>query len=329
MGELLNKSKAAEYTGVAMGTFNSWIDQGLISPVVERGKTIRFDTDDLLQHIKFKTPILTISNQKGGVLKTTTALSIAILKSREGKKVLLIEMDPQGNISESLLTEKEIDNNNIAQALIGDKHLKKCIVEITPELHFIPTDIELSNSMYRFGATGEMSRFLLSDLLENIRHEYDLIIIDTPPNQPLITRISLTAATTVIIPAPNSGWARKGIDFVVEILKHYQKDKRVKSELEQVIILPNSVHRRKKSTLSIGSKILIESKDDEYKEFLTSLTAFSSETVKVSPKTIPQVDNADELEEINRETIKDFDHQLFDHYREFNKELYIMTEGRI
>ncbi len=312
MGELLNKKESAEFLGMAVNTFNKLVKDGVIEPIIQDGKTFRFDADDLTKHQKKgKNPIITVNNQKGGVLKTTTALSIALNKSREGKKVLLCDLDPQGSLSESFLRDyAEMEENSIKKVLDGSRSIKQCVIDITPTLSFIPADMGLSSAVVTLASSGEISRFLLADILDSVRHEYDMIILDTPPNQPFISNMCLSAATMVIIPTPKSDWAKNGAGLVIDSIKKYKRDKRTKSEIEKVLILPNSTNRKNR----------IFFKDKDFENYLGELDMlFNSDLVSVSKISIPMIDNAEDIENISRDNIENFQHEIFEVYKKIMK----------
>ena len=158
--------------------------------------------------------VLSISNHRGGVGKTTSAINIGAGLNMLGKKVLLIDLDPQANLSQSLgLINQE---KTIYGALKGDYKLSPVLV--LKGLHVIPSTLDLS------GAEIELSsepgrEYILKELIDDIRKDYDYIIIDSPPSLGLLTINSFTAADEIIIPLQAQFLAMQGLAKLVEVVE--------------------------------------------------------------------------------------------------------------
>ena len=158
--------------------------------------------------------ILSISNHKGGVGKTTSAINIGAGLNILGKKVLLIDLDPQANLSQSLGL---IDlDKNIYGALKGDYKLEP--ISVLKGLDVIPSTLDLS------GAEIELSsepgrEYILKELIEEVRDSYDYIIIDSPPSLGLLTINSFTAADEILIPLQAQFLAMQGLAKLVEVVE--------------------------------------------------------------------------------------------------------------
>ncbi len=312
MSELLNKKESAEFLGISLGNFNNKVSEGIIEPSFVNGRTYRFDKEDLLKHKQDKPPIISTSNQKGGILKSTTSLSIAINKANAGARVLLVDMDPQGNLTETFCDDEVIESKSIVGALLGLRDIKDCVHEINDNFHFIPTDLELNQLLFRLSATGDVNRYVLSDLLEKIRNNYDIIIIDTPPNNPFIVTVCLSASTTVIIPSHMSEWTEKGTLFVLNSIREQKRDKRVKSDIEKVIILPTSINRKKRRIF----------KDKEFLDYLKSLMikVGNDSFINVSNVVIPHIEEAYKLESVTPAEFTTCNLEILDVYKTFIEE---------
>ena len=158
--------------------------------------------------------VLSISNHKGGVGKTTSAINIGAGLNILGKKVLLIDLDPQANLSQSLGLINQ--DKTIYGALKGEYKLQP--VSVLEGLDVIPSTLDLS------GAEIELSsepgrEYILKELIDNVRSSYDYIIIDSPPSLGLLTINSFTAADEIIIPLQAQFLAMQGLAKLVEVVE--------------------------------------------------------------------------------------------------------------
>jgi chromosome partitioning protein len=175
--------------------------------------------------------ILTFSNQKGGVAKTTSALNVAHCLANKGYKTILIDLDPQGNLTGSFLDEPS--NNTIFTVLAGECELEEVIVPITENLILIPCNEKFA-SFERIFATDPNSQYLLKDFIEEMKEQVeekiDFVVIDTPPALGLITLNALVASNEVYIPMQSQEYSLVGFEKVMETVKKIQK--RVNPALE-------------------------------------------------------------------------------------------------
>lgn len=168
--------------------------------------------------------VISISNHKGGVGKTTSAINIGAGLNRLGKKVLLIDLDAQANLSQSLgLRNRE---RNIYGALRGEYPL---IPEtIYPGLDVIPSVLDLSGAEVEM--SGEAGReYILREILEPLRASYDYILIDSPPSLGLLTINAFTASDEILIPLQAQYLALQGMAKILEIVDKVKK--RINPEL--------------------------------------------------------------------------------------------------
>ncbi|MCX6794830.1 MAG: AAA family ATPase [Candidatus Falkowbacteria bacterium] len=162
--------------------------------------------------------IIAIVNQKGGVGKTTTSVNLSAYLAHLGKRVLLVDIDPQANATSGLGIDHRTLEVGIYEALVGNKPLFEVIKRTVQKgLHIAPATISLA------GASVEMvgldnREFLLSNILEEVKKDFDYIIIDGPPSLGLLTVNSLVAADEVLIPIQSEYYALEGLSQLLETI---------------------------------------------------------------------------------------------------------------
>ena len=172
--------------------------------------------------------IIAIANQKGGVGKTTTSVNLGAGLAQAGKKVLLVDIDAQGNATTGVGIEKSDLNECIYNVLVEDMDVRVVIQRTTTEnLEVLPATIQLAGAEIELVPT--ISREVrLQRALQPIRDEYDYIIIDCPPSLGLLTINALTAADSVIIPVQCEYYALEGLSQLLNtvrlVQKHLNKD---------------------------------------------------------------------------------------------------------
>jgi chromosome partitioning protein len=167
--------------------------------------------------------VIAVANQKGGVGKTTTSVNLSACLATAGKQVLLLDIDPQGNATSGVGLEKRNIKACIYDALINDIPLKKIIIASpTKRLDVVPATISLAGAEIELVPT--MSREVrLRRILEEVRRNYDYIIIDCPPSLGLLTINALTAADTVLVPIQCEYYALEGLSQLTNTVKLVQK----------------------------------------------------------------------------------------------------------
>lgn len=157
--------------------------------------------------------VISISNHKGGVGKTTSAINIGAALNNLGKKVLLIDLDPQANLTQSLgLTNQQ---RTIYGALKGDYKLEP--VTILKGFDIVPSTLDLSGAEIELSSEAGRE-FILKELIDEVRTKYDFIIIDSPPSLGLLTINAFTAADEIIIPLQAQFLAMQGLAKLVEVV---------------------------------------------------------------------------------------------------------------
>ena len=163
--------------------------------------------------------IIAITNQKGGVGKTTTAINLAAALAHKGQKTLLIDLDPQANSTMSFLELEEVELSMYEALTEPDLTLEK-VIKPAPEvsnLSVAPARISLAKVESKL--LGELdSQYRLSDAVAPVKDAYDVIVIDTPPTLGIITVNALVAASHVLIPIQSSYFALEGTDDLLETI---------------------------------------------------------------------------------------------------------------
>ncbi len=163
--------------------------------------------------------IVSITNQKGGVGKTTTAVSLAYALSEEGKTVLFVDIDPQSNGTSSLGVNRRDLQKSIYEVIIGSCTVREAIRPTAyKNLDILPTNMNLAGAEIEMVAL-EKRESLLKEALNQVRHRYDYIIIDCPPSLSLLTLNALNASNSVIIPLQPEYLALEGVSQLVNTIK--------------------------------------------------------------------------------------------------------------
>lgn len=193
---------------------------------------------------------ISIVNQKGGTGKTTTAISLGAALARKGKKILLIDLDPQGNLSYSL-GENDFEHS-ISEVLMGDIEPKDAIIHIVEEgLDIIPSSIDLANIEITL-AQVDNREIQLKDALKNLRG-YDYVLIDCPPSFSLLAVNSLTMSNEVIIPMQMTALSLQGLELIYGTIDRVREH--LNPKLNILGILPVMIDKRRKLSSEVRAYI--------------------------------------------------------------------------
>lgn len=159
--------------------------------------------------------IMAIANQKGGVGKTTTTINLAAALGEKGKKVLIIDMDPQGNTSSGLGIDKDELETTVYQLMIGENSFDECVQkEVFKNLDVLASNVNLAGIEIE---TMDMEdrNYILRNIIEKVRDRYDFIIIDCPPSLNSLTINAMTTADSVLVPIQCEYYALEGLSQLI------------------------------------------------------------------------------------------------------------------
>ena len=179
--------------------------------------------------------IIAIANQKGGVGKTTTAVNLSAALAEAGKKVLMTDLDPQGNTT-SGFGGRVNERNSIYDAMMGRTSLQDCIQKTEiKKLRLVGSDIRLAGAEVELVSVNERE-FYLKKLLGPVRNDYDFIFVDCPPSLSLLTLNALAAADTVLVPIQCEYYALEGVTSLMNTIQRVKRTFNPHLEIEGILL---------------------------------------------------------------------------------------------
>lgn len=179
--------------------------------------------------------IIAIANQKGGVGKTTTTINLSACLAEAGKKVLVIDVDPQGNTTSGLGIDKNNIDNTVYELMLGEAKLKDCIYNsVMDGLDVIPSNVNLAGAEIELIDINERE-YILKKIADRLKDDYDFIMLDCPPSLSMLTVNAMTAANTVLVPIQCEYYALEGLSQLIRTIELVTKKLNPELEMEGVV----------------------------------------------------------------------------------------------
>ena len=179
--------------------------------------------------------IIAVANQKGGVGKTTTTVNLSAALAEEGRKVLLVDLDPQGNATSGVGVDKRSVTPTVYELFTGAATFEECLIKTEYDnLYVLPANINLSGAEIDL-IDQEDREYYLQDIFEEVKDRFDYILIDCPPSLNMLTVNALTAADSVLVPIQCEYYALEGLSQLIHTINLVKKKLNPALEMEGVV----------------------------------------------------------------------------------------------
>lgn len=163
--------------------------------------------------------IIAVANQKGGVGKSTTTINLSACLAEMGKKVLTVDIDPQGNTTSGFGVDKNSVESTLYEMLLGECEVKDCIIkDVIENVSLIPANVNLSGAEIELIGIDD-KEYILKDCIDKVRRRYDYIIMDCPPSMSILTINAMTAANSVLVPIQCEYYALEGLTQLIHTVE--------------------------------------------------------------------------------------------------------------
>ena len=179
--------------------------------------------------------IIAVANQKGGVGKTTTTINLSACLAEQGQKVLVIDVDPQGNTTSGLGIDKNNTENTVYELMLGEASIDDCIYKsVMDDLDVIPSNVNLAGAEIDLIDIDDRE-YILKKIVNSLKEKYDFILLECPPSLSMLTVNAMTAANTVLVPIQCEYYALEGLSQLIRTINLVKQKLNPELEIEGVV----------------------------------------------------------------------------------------------
>lgn len=179
--------------------------------------------------------IIAVANQKGGVGKTTTTINLSACLAEQDQKVLVIDVDPQGNTTSGLGIDKNNTENTVYELMLGEASIDDCIYKsVMDDLDVIPSNVNLAGAEIDLIDIDDRE-YILKKIVNSLKEKYDFILLDCPPSLSMLTVNAMTAANTVLVPIQCEYYALEGLSQLIRTINLVKQKLNPELEIEGVV----------------------------------------------------------------------------------------------
>ena len=179
--------------------------------------------------------IIAVANQKGGVGKTTTSINLSACLAEAGQRVLVVDVDPQGNTTSGLGVDKNNVENTIYEMMLGECTVEECILKnVLENLDVMPSNVNLAGAEIDLIGVDERE-YILQKAMAQVKDNYDFVIVDCPPSLSMLTVNAMTASDTVLVPIQCEYYALEGLSQLIHTINLVKQRLNPNLEMEGVV----------------------------------------------------------------------------------------------